>query len=124
MVDRQPLCAPCSGRFCSQFFHPEAEWVDALSLSWAGENNWVFPPTHLVGSAVAHLRAYGAYATLVCPHAPWAPWWPALRCGAGWARDVRRVVALGLPGDVLSISKRDLGLFGDGAVIVVRFGRS
>ncbi len=30
--NRQPLCAPCSGRFCSQFFHPESEWVDALFL--------------------------------------------------------------------------------------------
>jgi hypothetical protein len=122
--NRQPLCAPWSGRFCSQFFHPDAEWVDALSLSWAGENNWLFPPTHLVGSAVAHLRACGASATLICPHAAWASWWPALRCGPGWARDVRQVVTLGPARAVLSVSKHDLRLFGDGAVIAVRFGRS
>jgi hypothetical protein len=122
--NRQPLCPPHAGRFCSQYFHPEAEWVDALSVSWGGENNWVFPPTHLVGSAVAHLRAGGAPATLICPTAPWAPWWPALCLGAGWAPDVRRVVPLGPPSDVLDISPRDLRLFGKGHVIAVRFGRS
>ena len=120
----QPLCPPNAGRFCAQFFHPDAEWIDALSLSWAGENNWVFPPTHLVGSAVSHLRACGAAATLICPNAPWAAWWPSLRCGAGWARDVRRVVPLGPPASVLEISQRDTRLFGGGAVIAIRFDRS
>ena len=120
----QPLCPPHAGRFCSQFFHPEAEWVDALSLPWGGENNWVFPPTHLVGSAVAHLRACGAAATLICPSAPWASWWPSLRLGPGWARDVARVVHIGPPADVLDIDQRDLRLFGRGPVIAVRFGRS
>jgi hypothetical protein len=98
--------------------------VDALSLSWGGENNWVFPPTHLVGSAVAHLRACGASATLICPSAPWAPWWPMLRLGAGWARDVRRVVQLGLPSAVLDGPSRAQCSFGSGPVIAIRFGRS
>ena len=122
--NRQPLCPPNAGRFCSQFFHPDAEWVDALSLPWGGENNWVFPPTHMVGSAIAHLRACAASATLICPAAPWAPWWPSLRHGPGWARDVTRVVRLGPPGDVLEIDRRDLRLFSGGPVIAVRFGRS
>ena len=120
--NRQPLCPPNGGRFCSQFFHPEAEWVDALSLPWGGENNWVFPPTHLVGQAVTHLRACGAAATLICPEAPWAPWWPLLRLGAGWARDVWRVVPLGPAAAVLEISRRNLRLFGDRPVIAIRFG--
>ena len=96
----------------------------ALSLSWAGENNWVFPPTHLVGVAVAHLLACTAAATLICPEAPWAPWWPLLRRGTGWARDVLRVVPLGPATAVLDISRRDRRLFGNGSVIAVRFGRS
>jgi hypothetical protein len=115
---------PNAGRFCSQFFHPEAEWVDALSLSWAAENNWVFPPTHLVGSSVAHLRACDAPATLICPEAPWAPWWPLLRRGTGWARDMQRVLPLGPAPAVLEISRRDSRLFGSGPVIAIRFGRS
>ena len=122
--NRQPLGAPNTGRFCSQYFHPEAEWVDALSLPWNGENNWVFPPSHLVGAAVSHLRACGAAATLICPDAPWAPWWPTLRHGAGWARDIWGVVPLGDPAAVLEISARDLRQYGRGPVIAVRFGRS
>jgi hypothetical protein len=56
--NRQPLGAPHFGRFCSRYFHPEAEWTDALSMPRGDENNWVFPPVHLVGAAIAHLRAY------------------------------------------------------------------
>jgi hypothetical protein len=30
-------------RFCSHYFHPEAEWVDAFSSLWTGGNNWLSP---------------------------------------------------------------------------------
>ena len=123
-ANRQPLGDPNRGRFCSQYFHPEAEWTDALSLPWGGENNWVFPPVHLVGAAVAHLRACQATATLVCPETPWAPWWPSLRHGTGWARDVSRVVILGHPSEILDISDRDRRTFGGRPVIALRFGGS
>jgi hypothetical protein len=98
--------------------------VNALSLPCGGENNCVFPPTHLVGSAIAHLRACDASATLICPEAPWAPWWPLLRRGTGWARDVQRVVPLGPATAVLEISRRNLRLFGGCPVIAVRIDRS
>jgi hypothetical protein len=98
--------------------------VDALSIAWGGENIWLFPPTHLVGSAVAHLRACGASATLICPTAPWAQWWPALRLGTGWAWDVLRVDPPGSP-------RRRSGYFHarppplrGGHVIAIRFCRS
>ena len=42
--------------FCSRFFHPEAMWTDSLSVSWAGEVNWVFPPVELASPAISHLR--------------------------------------------------------------------
>ena len=32
-------------RFCSRWLNPCAEGIDAFTLSWAGENNWMFPPT-------------------------------------------------------------------------------
>ena len=78
--NRLPLAAPRSGHFCSQFYHgdPEAadsEWTDALTVSWEGENNWVFSPFRLVVAAVSQLRASGAAGTLIGPSAPWAPWW-------------------------------------------------
>lgn len=34
-------------RFCSRWLNPCAEGIDAFTLSWAGENNWMFPPTIL-----------------------------------------------------------------------------
>ena len=63
--NRLPLAAPRSGHFCSQFYHgdPEAadsEWTDALTVSWEGENNWVFSPSRLLVAAVSQLRASGA----------------------------------------------------------------
>ncbi len=57
---RQPLLPPNGGRFCSQFFHPEAEWTNAFTVDWGGENNWIFPPVHLVGEAIRHLRSSAA----------------------------------------------------------------
>ena len=118
----QPLCPPHSGRFCAQYFHPDAEWVDALSLPWGTENNWVFPPPHIVGEVVSHIRACRASATLICPDAPWAPWWSSLRSRQTWARDIVGVVQMGPPASVLHISASDLRRFGSGQVIAIRFG--
>ena len=87
--NRQPLCQPHSGQFCSEYWHPDSEWVDALSLPWGAENNWVFLPVHLVGAAVTHLRACRAVATSVCPHCSWATWWPCLRARAPGERRER-----------------------------------
>ncbi len=95
--------------------------MDALSLPWGGETN------RLPSSWVPRWRTYEIAARpLICPEAPWAPWWSWLRCGAGWARDVRRVVLVGQPAAALDISRRDLGLIGGGGgpVIAVRFCRS
>ena len=121
--NRQPLAAPHTGRFCSQYFHPEAEWTDALSVSWAGENNWVYPPFHLVGAAVAQLRASGAVGTLVCPSAPWAPWWHLLRSGTGWAADVVDMVPLGAAEAALTGSSGYHELSCRNGIIAVRLGR-
>jgi hypothetical protein len=108
-------------------------WVGAPSLAWGGENGWLFPPAPLVGlwAPTPTPASLGASATLICPTAPWAPpryslrdGAPTLRHGAGWARDVRRVVPLGPPAEALDVSRRDLRPFGGGHVIAVSFGRS
>ncbi len=63
----QPLAPPYTGRFCSLFFHPSATSVDAFSVPWHSENNWLFPPVTEVGSTVAHFLATSAEGTLVVP---------------------------------------------------------
>ena len=116
-----PLGAPHAGRFCSHFFHPDAEWTNALTIGWEGENNWVFPPTHLVGAAITHLRAAGAGGTVICQDAPWASWWHTLRSGPRWAPDVAAVLSLGPAPAVLVIDAADRHLFGSGGVLAIRF---
>ena len=121
--NRQPLLPPNAGRFCSHFFHPEAEWTDAFTLPWGGENNWIFPPVHLVGEALHHLRASRAVGTLVVPEAPWASWWRGLRSGRWWAEDVDGVAPLGEARSVLRITARAARALGDARMIAVRVGR-
>jgi hypothetical protein len=119
--DCQPLIAPNAGRFCSRFFHPDAEWTDALTIGWAVENNWSFSPTHAVGTAVTHLRAAGAEGTLICPNAPWASWWHLLRAGLHWAPDIVGTVHLGPASSALIVGTADRHLFGPGGILEVRF---
>jgi hypothetical protein len=69
-----------------------AAWAKQLGRSVRG--GWVnecimFQPTHLVGSAVTHLRVCGAAATPISQgrHGPGGgPQCPSLRCGAGCGR--------------------------------------
>ena len=54
----QPLIAPNTGRFCSRFFHPDAEWTDALTIGWAGGKQ-LDPPPHARGRHHRHAPAGG-----------------------------------------------------------------
>ena len=96
----QPLAPPNSGRYCSQFFEAKAEWVDAFSVSWHGENNWCHPPHPMVGRAIKHLLACRATGTLLVSSNEVAAWWPLLYpWGAGRppAPYVTDSLLLGLP---------------------------
>ena len=35
-------------RFCSRFLNPGCEAVDAFTVSWAEDCNWLFPPPYLI----------------------------------------------------------------------------
>lgn len=65
-------------RFNSKFFVPNTEAVDAFSISWVGENNWLVPPISLVSKTIQHLLACNAHGTLVVPFWPSSPFWPFL----------------------------------------------
>jgi hypothetical protein len=58
----------------------------------------VFSPVHLVGAAIAHFRACGASATLICPETPWASWWALARPRLGPGRHPRRPAGAPLRG--------------------------
>jgi hypothetical protein len=118
----QPLRGGYAGRFCSHYFHPDALWVDALSAPWAdGEVNWAFPPPHLLGRVVRHFRSCRAVGTLIVPELPGAPWWPALRRGAGWASFVVEVRPLGpAQSTLLGLSARYRDVFGTCNLLALR----
>lgn len=87
-----------SGRYNSRFWQPGqqgCEGIDAFSQHWGGENNWVHPPYKLVGKALLHMRECRAVGTIVLPYWERAAWWPLLRVGSAWARDVVYAVRLG-----------------------------
>ena len=52
-VDRfpSPDSAKCA-RFYSKFWCPGAEGVDAFSVDWAGEINWLVPPIYLISRTI------------------------------------------------------------------------
>ena len=65
-------------RFNSRFWRPGTEAVDAFSVSWVGENNWLVPPIFLIPRVLNHMFALGGHGTLVVPDWPSAPFWPLL----------------------------------------------
>ena len=65
-------------RFCSHFPNPDTKAIDAFSVAWLGENNWLFPPPYLLPKVLRHLEFSKADGTLIVPHWESAPWWPLL----------------------------------------------
>lgn len=65
-------------RFNSRWFQPGTENVNALSLSWEDENNWLVPPICLLSATIHHLVLSKAYGTLLVPKWPSAKFWPFL----------------------------------------------
>lgn len=65
--------------YVSPFPHESAYAVDAMSLSWAGMEAYVFPPWPLVQSVLSKLRQEpNCLLILVVPRWPNRPWFPLL----------------------------------------------
>lgn len=65
-------------RFNSRFWNPGSEAVDAFTVNWAGENNWLCPPIVLIPRVLRHAQQCKAQGTLVVPQWESAPFWPLL----------------------------------------------
>ena len=65
-------------RFNSLFWNPGTERVNAFSVSWGKENNWLVPPIFLISSTILHVIRCKAKGTLIVPQWPSAPFWPLL----------------------------------------------
>ena len=100
----QPLLAPNNCRYCSAFYEPESECVDAFSVDWANEINWCFPPYRLIGRTILHLLDCGAQGTLIAPYWAHGAFWPLLfpsGAGAKAGAAVLEVQELGAGHEVL-----------------------
>ena len=56
----------CS-RFNSCFWNPGCEGIDAFSINWQGENNWVVPPPNQIVRTWKHFEICKARGALVIP---------------------------------------------------------
>ena len=65
-------------KFNSRYWCPGSSLVDAFTVSWHGENNWLVPPIYLVGDTIKHLHVSHASGTLVVPEWPSAVFYPLL----------------------------------------------
>jgi len=66
-------------RFNSWRREQGSEGVDAFSMSWKGENNWVVPPIPLLPRVAQKLESKGATATVVTPKWPAQTWYQKLK---------------------------------------------
>eukprot|EP00168_Porphyra_purpurea_P011982 TRINITY_DN3106_c0_g1_i1.p5 TRINITY_DN3106_c0_g1~~TRINITY_DN3106_c0_g1_i1.p5 ORF type:complete len:183 (+),score=26.35 TRINITY_DN3106_c0_g1_i1:1781-2329(+) len=76
MVDRfsTALNAHCK-RFNSSMHSPGTDGVDAFSLPWGGDNNWVNPPFSQAARALAKIYDKGATTTVLLPVWVAQAWW-------------------------------------------------
>ena len=64
--------------FNSRFWCPGTSGIDAFSVSWVGENNWVVPPPRLLSKCLNKIELEKSICTVVLPCWKSAPFWPKL----------------------------------------------
>ena len=99
-------------RFNSRFWCPGTEAVDAFSVSWAGENNWLVPPIFLIPRVLNHMVALGGRATLVVPAWPSAPFWPLIFTDEGLSPIFSDFLEIPMGSDVFVLGNYKNALFG------------
>ena len=78
-VDRFATCYNRQvGRFNSLFCQSGTEAINAFTVDWAGEKNWLVPPPRLIPRVVHHLRRCKAKGALIIPKWDKAYFWPVI----------------------------------------------
>ena len=65
-------------KFNSRYWCPGSSLVDAFTVSWHWENNWLVPRKYLVGDTIKYLHVSHASGTLVVPEWPSAVFYTLL----------------------------------------------
>ena len=66
-------------RFNSKFMSPGCSVIDAFSMDWRGENNWLCLPVSFVVDVIKSARECRSVGTLIVPEWPSAFLWPLLK---------------------------------------------
>lgn len=75
--------------FNSRYACPNSEAIDAFTVNWCCENNWLCPSPGIVARVLRHAELCRAKGTLVIPWWPSAPFWPLLYTGCSFAPFVK-----------------------------------
>ena len=98
-------------RFYSRFWCPWTEGVDAFSVPWADENNWLVPPTFLTPRVLNHLAAFGSQGILFVPAYPSAPFWPLIFTDESLPLIISDVSEISMGSDVFCLGNYQGALF-------------
>ena len=82
-------------RFNSRYVCPNSEAIDAFTVDWGEENNWLCPPPSLIVRVLRHARQCRAHGMIVIPCWPSAPFWPLVCSGSRYASFVLAAIELG-----------------------------
>ena len=67
-------------KFNSKFWCPDdTSQVDAFTIGWENDNNYLVPPNYLLPRVIKHLQSSKGQGTLVVPFWPSASFWPFLQ---------------------------------------------
>ena len=99
-------------RFNSRFWCPGTEAVDAFSVSWADENNWLVPPIFLIPRVVNHIAAFRGRGTLVVPSWPSSAFWPMIYTDEGLSGIFSDFIEIPMGTDIFELGNYKNALFG------------
>ena len=67
-----------TGNFNSKYCYPGTSDVNAFTVSWPGENNYLVPPIYLIPRVIAHIKRSSCKGVLVLPYQPSADYRPLI----------------------------------------------
>jgi len=65
-------------KFNSKYWCPGTSNVNAFSIDWSEENNFLVPPVYLIPKVLQHMKCSKSTGTLVVPYWPSATFWPMI----------------------------------------------
>ena len=65
-------------KFNSKYWCPGTSNVNAFTVSWSGENNYLVSSIYLIPQVIAHIKQSSSKGVLVLPYWPSAAYWPLI----------------------------------------------